>query len=302
MPEAKDLNDMMLFLAVVEAGSFTLAAERTGMPKANLSRKVSRLEHQLGVTLLERSTRSQHLTEVGKQYLAHCRRIHQELDLANASVSQLIGTPKGQLRVGASVAIGQLMIQPKLADFMHQYPNIDMQLSLTNRRVDLIEEGFDMLIRVGDLDDSGLIAKRLGSAKRQIYASPNYLTQCKTIKTVSDLSTCNFLLMSKNHHTNSCRLQSGQKNHDIVIKPKLLVDDFFTLKHAVLDGLGIAVLPDYMCQTAVEKGQLVQVLPGWGMPNVNFYALYPQYRLKIPKVRVFLDFIQTVFSTTLLAH
>lgn len=142
-----DLNDMMVFLAVVETGSFTLAADRLAIPKANVSRKVSRLEQKLNVTLLERSTRSQHLTEAGSRYLMHCKRIHEEIELATASVSEILHSLKGTLKIGASVASGQQILRPALAQFMHLYPELQVQLNLVNRRVDFIAEGFDVVIR-----------------------------------------------------------------------------------------------------------------------------------------------------------
>ena len=182
-----DLNDMMVFLAVVETGSFTLAADRLAIPKANVSRKVSRLEQQLSVTLLERSTRSQHLTEAGKRYLLHCKRVHEELDLATASVSELLHTYKGELKIGASIATGQIILKSALAKFMKQYPELNVQLNLVNRRVDFIEEGFDVVIRIGQLHDSTLIAKKLGTITRSLFASPTYLAQNGKPETVEQL-------------------------------------------------------------------------------------------------------------------
>jgi len=299
MTGTQDLNDMMIFLAVIDAGSFTLASERLNIPKANLSRKVSRLEKDLGVTLLERTTRSQRLTEAGQNYLAHCRRIYDEIDLANASISQILNHAKGQLRVGTSVGIGQDILKPVIGQFMHQYPDIEMQLSLMNRRVDLIEEGFDMLIRVGQLEDSRLMAKRLGSIKRKIYVSPKYLEEHGNINKVSDLEKCDFLLMSAMQSSGKFSLFSGQKSKEFNIKPKLLVDDFMIVKQAVIDGLGVSIIPNYMCTEEIKNGKLVNILPSWGLHDVDAYALYPKHRLNIPKVQVFLDYILEVFKQRL---
>ena len=178
----QDLNDMMVFLAVVETGSFTLAADRLDIPKANVSRKVSRLEQRLGVTLLERSTRSQHLTEAGSRYLAHCKRIHEEMELATSAVSELLNEYKGDIKLGASVTIGQQILKPSLPAFLQSYPELNLELNLLNERVDLIEEGYDVLIRVGALNDSRLIAKRLGTSTLQLYASPDYLNKHPAIE------------------------------------------------------------------------------------------------------------------------
>ncbi|TMP40587.1 LysR family transcriptional regulator [Pseudoalteromonas citrea] len=295
-----DLNDMMVFLAVVEASSFTLAADRLGIPRANVSRKLSRLEAQLGITLLERSTRSQHLTEAGKQYLIHCKRIQEEIDLANNSVVELLNNYKGQLKVGASVAMGQQVLRPVLGQFMHKYPEINVQLNLVNRRVDFIEEGFDVVIRIGQLDDSTLIAKKLGSISRKLFASPSYLAQYGTPTAVEQLAEHQVLIMNPANNDTRLHLSlSNGQSFTLLNKPRLLVDDFALLKQSMLDGLGIAVLPEYMCTKEIKTGTLAQILPEWGMPEVDVYALYPRNRAKLPKVSAFLTFITDVYQQVL---
>ncbi|WP_019025876.1 LysR family transcriptional regulator [Colwellia piezophila] len=299
-----DLNDMMVFLAVVETGSFTLAADRLGIPKANVSRKVSRLEHRLSVILLERSTRSQHLTEAGRRYLTHCKRVHEELDLATASVCELLHSYKGDIKVGASVATGQQILRPALGKFMHQYPELKVQLNLVNRRVDFIEEGFDVVIRIGQLKDSMLIAKKLGSVSRGLFASPAYLAKNGKPETVSQLASHQLLVMNAisntvNHDVKVNLLSKQGESFTLACQPRLLVDDFAMLKQAIVDGLGIAVLPDYMSKREVGAGELVNILPDWGMAAVDIYALYPKHRAKIPKVKAFLDFVSELYGEAL---
>ncbi|GLX83569.1 LysR family transcriptional regulator [Thalassotalea eurytherma] len=291
-----DLNDMMVFLAVIETGSFTLAADRLGIPKANVSRKVSRLEKQLNITLLERSTRSQHLTEAGKRYLVHCKRVHEELDLATASVSEILHSYKGKLKVGASVATGQWILKPALASFLHQYPEIELQLSLLNRRVDFIEEGYDVVIRIGQLNDSMLIAKKLGTVRRKLYASPAYLAQQGTPGSVSALIEHKLLVMNPMSNDSKLSLSSDKgENYTVNCSPRLLVDDFALLKQSIVDGAGIAVLPEYMSEEEVKAGGLVNILPDWGMTDVDIFALYPRNREKIPKVKAFLEFVEKLY-------
>lgn len=299
MSKTRDLNDMMLFIALIDAGSFTLAADWLNIPKANLSRKISRLEDSLGVTLLERTTRSQRITEAGELYLAHCRRIHQEIDLADASINKILNKLEGHIRIGASVGIGHEILKPVLGKFMQSHPAITLQLSLLNRRVDLIEEGFDMVIRIGDLEDSRLIAKRLGKVSRKIYVSPDYLERCDEIKSVKQLEQHQFLLMSSVQNYGRLLIESNEKKYELKLKPKMLIDDFLILKQMVVEGVGLAIIPDYMCQQEVADGQLIEVLPGWGMPDVEVCALYPKHRLNIPKVKAFVDFIQHVFKQRL---
>lgn len=299
MASAIDLNEMMLFIAVIDAGSFTLAADRVNIPKANLSRKISHLEQRLGVTLLERTTRSQHITEAGKDYLAHCRRIHQEVDLAEASIAKILNKVEGHLRISSSVGLGHEILKPVLGQFMFQYPDINLQLDLLNRRVDLIEEGFDLVIRIGKLEDSRLIAKRLGSITRNIYASQDYLARHGHIESLAQLGQCDILMMSGAQYCGRLLLESGKKQHVFNLTPKVVVDDYAVLKQMVVEGLGAAVIPNYMCQQELENGELVQILPDWGMPAADVYVLYPKLRLNIPKVKVFMDFIQEVFNKRL---
>ena len=295
----QDLNDLMLFIAVVDAGSFTLAAERLNMPKANLSRKISRLEDRLGVVLLERTTRTQHITEAGTRYLEHCRRIQYEAELAEASISQILNEVQGELRIGASVGMGHEILKPVLGQFMKTYPALNMRLDLLNRRVDIIEEGFDLVIRIGELEDSRLIAKRLGTITRRIYASPSYLSRHNQINTLEQVKKHDFLLMSSAQNTKSLSLTNNREHVEFTPLSRMQVDDFAILKQMILEGIGMAIMPDYMCQQAVADSKLVQVLPEWRMPDIDVYALYPRHRLNIPKVKAFVDFIQSVFNDRL---
>jgi len=300
MAKARDLNDMMLFIAVIDAGSFTLAADRLNIAKANLSRRISRLEQQLGITLLERTTRSQHITEAGAHYLVHCRRISQEVELAEAFISQSLKEIKGKLRIGVSVGMGHEIIKPVLAQFMRQNTAINLQLSLLNSHVDLIEEGYDLVIRIGELADSRLVAKRLGTVGRKIYASPEYLEQNGKINSIEQLSHADFLLMNSIQNFERLLLTSKEKKIELSVTPRMLVDDFLILKQMIIEGLGVAIIPDYMCEHEVADEKLVQVLPNWGMADVDVYALYPKHRLNLPKVKAFVDFIQGVFKHRLL--
>jgi LysR family transcriptional regulator AphB len=299
--KTKDLNDMMLFITVIDAGSFTLAADRLNMPKANLSRKISRLEQQLGVTLLERTTRKQHITEAGKHYLTHCRRISQEIELAEISITQSLNEVKGQLKIGVSVGMGHEIIKPVLGQFLRQHSAVNLELSLLNSHVDLIEEGYDLVIRIGEMADSRLFAKRLGIVGRKIFASPEYMKHHGEIKLIEELRHADFLLMSSIQGSGLILLTSKEKQHELKVKPRMLVDDFLILKQMAIEGLGVAIIPDYMCEHEVADGDLVQVLANWGMADVAVYALYPKHRLNLPKVKVFVNFIQAVFKERLLS-
>ena len=291
-----DINDLMIFLAVVESGSFTNAAERLGMPKANVSRRLSRLEHSLGVRLLERTTRSQKLTEAGRRYLLHCKRIEAELDLAQAAIGEELTSVRGRLKVGTSVSVGQQILRPHLGGFLGQYPELELQLNLTNQRVDLIEEGYDLVIRVGDLDDSRLVAKKLGCAQRKVYASPAYLSSQRGSIELDRLEEYQWLQMSNHNRIESFDLKNGKQVKTMNITPRLRVDDFAILKQSAVDGLGLAILPSYMCREELASGALIDVLPKWQASSVDLFALYPAHRSKIPKMRAFLDFASEIFA------
>jgi len=289
----------MLFIAVIDAGSFTLAAERLMIPKANLSRKISRLEARLGITLIERTTRTQNITDAGSKYLEHCRRIQQEAELAQATIEEMLNKVGGTLKIGASVGIGHEILKAELGQFMMMYPDINMRLELLNRRVDLIEEGFDLVIRIGELDDSRLVAKRLGQINRKLYASSDYLDKNGKVSAIEQVALHDFLFMNSVQNNEHLTLISSNEEFSCKLKPKAQVDDFSILKQLVIDGVGIAVLPDYMCQASLDKGELITVLPKWGMPAVDVYALYPKNRIRIPKVKIFMNYIQDVFERKL---
>jgi len=187
---------------------------------------------------------------------------------------------------------------------MHQYPELRVQLNLVNRRVDFIEEGFDVVIRIGQLNDSMLIAKKLGSISRKLFVSPTYLAKNGLPTSVSNLATHQLLIMNplNNSGKNDLKLNLLSKDNEeytLDCQPRLMVDDFVMLKQAIVDGLGIAVLPEYMSRQELANGSLVNILPEWGMSNVDVYALYPKHRAKIPKVKAFLDFVSELYGSAL---
>mgnify|MGYP001055992277 CR=1 FL=1 len=196
--------------------------------------------------------------------------------------------------------MGQKILKPALAKFMHQYPELKVQLNLVNRRVDFIEEGYDVLIRIGQLDDSMLIAKKLGTISRKLFASPSYIAKNGLPQSASDLVNHQLLVMNPVNNEIKLPLISQQgEQFTLQCKPRLLVDDFALLKQSIIDGLGIAVLPEYMGKGEIESGQLVKVLPDWGLEDVDVFALYPRNRVKIPKIKALLDFISELYLEAL---
>ncbi|MCL9782494.1 LysR substrate-binding domain-containing protein [Vibrio sp. S4M6] len=284
-----DVNDMLVFAKVVEKGSFTAAADALGTPKSNISRKITRLEQEVGVRLLERSTRSQRLTEIGRQFYDSCRRIKDELEVAQHTVESLMEKPVGTLKVCTSVTIGQSLLPSILSGFCCKYPDIKLELSLTNRRVDVIEEGFDIVFRVGKLVDSGLISKKLSTLNLRLYASPIYAT--KEINIPTDLLKCPLMLMNDKERKPIWNFVSGDLRQQIHFTPHIQCDDFSVLKRMAMQGVGVTELPEYMAEEFVKQGKLIHILPKWQFESVSLYALYPSRRGATPKLRALLEYL-----------
>ncbi|TQV88508.1 LysR family transcriptional regulator [Aliikangiella coralliicola] len=291
-----NLNDMMVFASVVDKGSFTAAANAYELPKSNISRKVSRLEEHLGVRLLERSTRKLHLTEIGEIYYRHCVRIQEEIESARLSIDKMAASPIGQLNICASITVGQNFISRHLHGFQQKYPQVTLNLQLTNRRVDVIEEGFDLVLRVGDLKDSNLVARRLCQSELMLFASPEYLKRKPKLTNPDALSHHQCLHASTVSQKPQWRLLKNQaennKKESIVdFKPAFICDDFTVLRKMAINGAGIARLPSYICRQAINERKLVRVLPDWAFKTVDIYALFPSHKGATPKVRVFIDYL-----------
>ncbi|WP_083699908.1 LysR family transcriptional regulator [Shewanella sp. UCD-KL12] len=295
----QNINDMLVFAEVVKAGSFTKAAEVLGLPKSNISRKLTRLETQLGVRLIERTTRSIHLTEVGRIYLQHCERIQEEVESAALCVDHLIESPRGRLKICVSVTMGQQLISKYLNEYIELYPDVDVTLELTNRRVDLIEEGFDLAIRVGELADSSLIAKYLGKLGRKLCASPSLINQYTALGHPSELTLLPKLLMSNTTPKKQWLLKRQDEIEQVEVVAKVEANDFLSLKNLCLAGCGVTMLPDYLCDEALIDGKLIQLLPDWECSPSKVYALYPNRKSITPKVRAMLTLLENKFATAL---
>jgi LysR family transcriptional regulator AphB len=294
-----DLNDMMVFRTVVEKGSFTGAANSIGLPKSNISRKISRLEESLGVLLLERSTRSLRLSEIGQIYYEHCVRIHEEMTNASHCVEAMAAVPKGWLKVAASVAVGQSLLADKIAGFYQAYPEVKVDLQLSNRRIDIIEEGFDLAIRVGPSPDSSLISRKLCSVDLHLYASRDYLTKHlkgAPLNHAEDLAQHQCLFMSDSSQKQRWQLFEQDKQHHIDFEAAFISDDFSVIYQQVLNGLGIALLPDYLCEQALKDNKVQQVLDNLVGRSVDIYAVYASRKGVTPKLRVFLDYLVEHFN------
>ena len=286
----RDLNELAVFTYVVEHGGFTAAAEATQLPKSNISRRIASLEERLGVRLLERTTRKVHVTEIGDIYYRHCRRMLDEADDADLYVEQAMEIPRGTLRVSATVNVGQHLLAPMAAEFMSQYPEVQFELVWSNRLIDVIDEGFDLVIRTGALQDSSLVARGLGQWWLFLYASAEYLKARGTPQRPEDLQDHDCLVMSDMRASNQWMLSKGNITEQIAITPCASVNDFDTLRRMVADGGGIAILPSYM-HFGDYHNRLVRVLDDWTGRLTELHAIFPSHRGATPKVRAFLDFL-----------
>lgn len=286
----RDLNELAVFTYVVEHGGFTAAAEVTQLPKSNISRRIANLEKRLGVRLLERTTRKVRLTEIGDIYYRHCRRMLDEANHADLCVERAMETPRGTLRVSATVTTGQHLLAPLATEFMTQNPEVQLELLLVNRHVDVIDEGFDLVIRIGTLADSSLVARGLGHCGLFVYASPKYLEAHGAPQRPEDLEHHTCLVMNDMHNDNQWTLLNGDISKQISLKPRAIVNDFAMLRSIVADGGGIAILPGYLHAGDYDK-RLVRVLDDWSAPPIEFHAVFPSHRGATPKVRAFLDFL-----------
>ena len=290
----QDLNDMLYFAEVVERGGFAAAGRALGVPKSRLSRRVAELEAALGVRLLQRTTRRIALTEVGEAYLRHCQAMREAADAASDLVASVQTAPRGTVRVSCPVTLAQTVLAELMPRFLAQNPQVRVDMQISNRAVNLLEEGVDVALRVrATLDDSGsMVVKRLDDSRSLLVASPQLLQRQGTPRTLEDLAELDWMAMSASEgRTSLLLIGPGGREHSLHFAPRYVADDLLTLKFAALGGAGICWLPDYMCHEEVRSGQLVQLLPGWMPPRGIVHAVFPSRRGLSPAVRAFLDFL-----------
>jgi len=289
-----DLNQILVFVRVVQAGSFSAAARQLGLPKSTVSRKVSDLEERMGARLLQRTTRKLSLTDAGRIYYERTAAILGEIEEAEQAVGRLQAAPRGLLRV--TVPLGFDMLGPIVAEFLEQHPDVQIQMVCTDRRVDLVEERFDMAIRAGPLQDSMLVARHLGTAKAALVAAPSYCKRHGIPQTPDDLQKHTCVAFGVNTTPNVWIFESDGKRSEVRITPRLTVNDQELIREAVLAGVGIAWLPEHLYTDGLRKGQLRRLLPEWGAPaDVPVHALYPTTRQLSPKVVAFIDLVAKRF-------
>ncbi len=286
-----DLNLMAVFARVVEAGSFSEAARRAGTSRSAISKAVAKLEKSLGAHLLNRTTRYLSLTEIGAAVAEHCARILEEATVAEKLVGSLSNEARGVLRVSASVAFGTLHVAPALAEFLPRHPELKIDLSITDRWVNLAEEGFDVAIHVSGDPPPNLVARPLAPVRRQLCATPDYFRRRGTPRTPADLVQHNCLDYTRSGEPGRWRFTGPEGEISVPINGPLHVDDDEALSQAVLGGLGVGLLPTFIVGKALQNGELQAVLSEYIPVERHVYAMYLPTRHLPNKVRVFIDFM-----------
>jgi DNA-binding transcriptional LysR family regulator len=294
-----DLNNLLFFTRVVDYGSFTAAADALGMQTSKLSRRVAALESELGVRLLNRTTRKLSLTEAGKTFHRHCVALLDEAQAARDAISQTLASPHGLVRISCPTGLLQGGVAAFLVRFLSAHPQVRIALDATNRRVDVIDEGIDIALRVRQppLDDSVLAMRSFGPSDLVLVASPQLLAEYGMPRDTAALQELPTLAMAQASERYLWRLQvDGGQFVDIAHQPRIGTDDLHTLRVAALQGIGVALLPTLLISDALERGDLVRVLPTHASRTGIVHAVFPSRRGMVPAVRALLDFLAEEFA------
>jgi DNA-binding transcriptional LysR family regulator len=290
-------NDLLLFARIVEAGSFSRAAERVQQPKSTVSRRISLLESRLGERLLQRTTRKLVVTEFGASLLEHARRVLEESEAAAALAQHRQGAPSGRLRISLPADFANLGMSTMIGRFLERYPAVSVELDLSPRRVDLVAESFDIAIRMGDLpDDASLNARRVTLQRFGLYASPCYTAVRGLPEHPDDLLGHDLLcLLSRTGGPVSWTLTRGKTRWERELPARLTANSPDLLARIACSGAGIAASSELFALPLVKKGELVRVLPEWDLPEATGWAVFPGRRLMPAKTRAFLDMMEEMF-------
>lgn len=292
-------EDMQTFVAVVEAGSFTAAADRLDTAKSAVSRRVSSLEERLGVQLLRRTTRQLNLTDSGRSFYEHSARILADLEEAESAVAQEHGELRGTLRIALPLSFGLRHMGKPIAEFSRLHPRVEFDLDLNDRRVDLVEEGADLALRIGNLSDSSLIARRLFEARTVVCGSKAYFDKHGVPKTPEELRDHHCLVYSNLQEPGKwlCRDAAGD-THKVTVKTTMSATSGDFLSEAAIEGLGIVMQPTFIAGEAISRGELVPILTDYQWPVTPAWAAYPPTRHLSFRVRQFIDFLVEYFAGT----
>lgn len=291
-----ELSHLDTFVKVVQTGSFTRAAEQLHTQKAHVSRVVSQLEAELGVRLLERTTRSLSLTEIGREFFERAVGILGAADDARRAVQQAQGEPRGTLRLTCGVEFGMLAVNRWVRDYLLRHPDVNVDLEMTGRVVDIVHEGFDLAVRVGPLADSTLAARKLGELRYGLFAAPGYLRRHPPPSQPGDLAQHALIRFSGSRLRLVWTFTRGADTQRVEPVARLNANNSFAVRDAAVDALGIAQLPLLLAQPEVDAGRLVPVLADWQLPSAPVHAVFASARYLTPKVRAFIDLAVEAFA------
>ncbi|WP_397453522.1 LysR substrate-binding domain-containing protein [Pseudomonas sp. NA-150] len=294
----QDLNDLYYFAKVVEAGGFAAAGRQLGIPKSRLSRRIAELEARLNASLLQRTTRKLALTAVGERYLQHCQAMLLEAEMADEAVASLSAEPRGRLRVSCPVGLIHWNLSGTVTAFMAHYPQVQLEILMVNRRVDLVNEGIDVALRVRDVgdDDPNLIVRQLAPAYAVLVASPGLLNG-QLIEKPQDLANLPMLGATEaDRKVHFLLVHDNGERCEVAFEARLSIDDFPIRKTAALAGMGMTMLPLMNCREELADGRLIRLLPQWSLPSGHLQAAYTQRRGVLPAVRAWIDHITEAFT------
>jgi DNA-binding transcriptional LysR family regulator len=287
---------MQIFVRVVEKGGFSAAAEEAGISPTMVGKHVRQLEEQLGVRLLNRTTRRQSLTEIGQLYFERCKQALLEIEAADASVKQMQLLPRGVLRVTAPATFGGQMLAAVVRGYLERYPDVELDLSLNDRIVDLVEEGFEVAIRIGALPDSSLIARPLQPYRAMVCAAPEYLARCGTPRTPQQLAAHNCLSFAHGNRYNLWQFSQGGVRQEIEVHGNFRANNGLALRTAALNGIGIIMQPEALLRDEVAAGRLQRLLADYELEHRPMHVVIASNRKMTPKLKSFVEFIVEHFG------
>lgn len=293
----ENISDLLAFREIVKQGSLSLASRKLGVSIAVISKRLKRLESKLSISLIARSTRTLRVTEEGEKYYKHCQFILSAIEEAECEISNELKNPKGQLKISVPAYFGQLYIAPILPDFLKKYPNIDISIDFSDKFINVIEDGYDLAVRIGNLKDSTLIAKKIALDQRLVVASPRYIKAFGIPKTPEELYEHNVLIFSNPSPFNLWTFfDRNNKEHNVKVSGNFETNNCESLNKAVLSGVGIALRPKWDVWRYIEEGSLVQLLTGYLPPQYNIQVVYPSRNYLPQRVSLFIEFLKLSLS------
>ncbi|EKS1844936.1 LysR family transcriptional regulator [Cronobacter muytjensii] len=283
----KQLQDMALFALVAETGSFTAAAQKAGLPKSSVSQRISQLEAHVGLRLLNRTTRKLSLTFAGEHYLVHCREMLDASERADLAVQRLRDNPSGRLRITSPAGIGATLLARMNAEFLAKYPDITLEVFISDDVRDLVMEGFDVALRTGKPQDSSLIGRKIGHCPRYLVASPGYLSRFPRLTHPSQLVEHRVVV---HRAWTEWLLQRDRELYRCHVNPVHQTDNLLYARESALAGAGITLLPTFLLDDILRQGALVNILPEWAVTGNDLYLVYPGRKLNAPALVSYINF------------